>query len=117
MQQRYAMSEKKNSKDDKIIVWVDPDLLDIIPAFLQNRKEDICSILEALEIEDYETIRILGHSMKGSGGGYGFHVITDIGRSLEEAAKKKDDDEIKKWIGELSHYLERVRWFADSSAP
>lgn len=117
MQGRHAMSEKKNGKDDHIIVRVDPDLIDIIPPFLENRKKDIHSILEALKIEDYETIQILGHSMKGSGGGYGFHVITDIGRSLEEAAKKKDTDAIKKCLKDLSHYLERVRWSADNSVP
>lgn len=110
------MCENETGKDDKMIVRVDPDLLDIIPTFLENRKKDIRSILEALGNNDYETIRILGHSMKGSGGGYGFDVITDIGRSLEEAAKEKNADEVKKWIEELSSYLEHVTWSADSPA-
>ena len=33
--------------------------------------------------------KLLGHSMKGSGEGYGFDTISEIGRFLEEAAKKK----------------------------
>ena len=46
--------------------------------------------------------------MKGAGGGYGFDAITDIGQSLEQAAKAPDPDEIRKLAGELSTYLDRV---------
>ena len=92
----------------KITVKIDPDLEDIVPNFLQNRQKDITSIQKALEGKNFETIRILGHSMKGAGGGYGFDAVTDMGRSIEQAAKDHDQEEIKKWIEELSLYLERV---------
>ena len=46
--------------------------------------------------------------MRGAGGSYGFHVITDIGAALEEAAETADTDASRKWVGELSSYLERV---------
>jgi hypothetical protein len=46
--------------------------------------------------------------MKGAGGGYGFDTITDIGKSLEDAAKEKNTKEIRKRVGELLDYLERV---------
>ncbi|HSE83758.1 MAG TPA: Hpt domain-containing protein [Thermodesulfobacteriota bacterium] len=93
---------------EKIIVHIESDLKELIPGYLKNRYKDIESISEALEQDDYESIRLLGHSMKGSGGGYGFNVITDIGRSLEQAAKDKDADEIRKWVNELSVYLELI---------
>ncbi len=99
---------KRNSESGPIIVKVDPDLEDIIPGFLQNRQGDIEAALDALEKSDYETIRILGHNMKGAGGGYGFEVITDIGSAIEEAAKNNDADEIRKSLGELSTYLEQI---------
>jgi hypothetical protein len=81
--------EEKSEKvqEEKILVHVDPDLMDLIPEYLENMKGNIRSILNALEKGDYETIRILSHSMKGSGGGYGFDPITHIGRFIEEAAK------------------------------
>ena len=92
----------------KIIVPVDPDIAEIIPGFLENRFKDVKSMLEALEQGDHETIRILGHSMKGAGAGYGFEAVTDIGASLEQSALAKDSEQIRKLIGELSGYLERV---------
>ncbi len=103
------MTQNADAKPDKkIVVDVDSDIEDLIPGFLENRQEDVKSIYDALEKEDYETIRILGHSMKGVGGGYGFDEITDIGRSIEESAEGKNQEEVKKWVINLSNYLDRV---------
>jgi len=92
----------------KIIAHVDRDLEDLIPGYLENRQKDIKSILVSLGREDYENIRIIGHSMKGSGGGYGFDDITIIGKSIEEAAKAKNYQAIKRYVYELSIYLENL---------
>jgi len=95
-------------RDEKIIVQVDAELEDLIPGFLENRRKDVKTLEQALGKGEYETIRKLGHTLKGAGGGYGFGTITDIGRSLENAAKEKNDEEIRKWVGELSNYLQSV---------
>ena len=76
--------------------------------FLVNRRADVQKLEDALQSADYEGVRILGHNMKGVGGGYGFDAITDIGMSLEQAAKEKDAREIRKQAEALSNYLERV---------
>ncbi|MDY6856080.1 MAG: Hpt domain-containing protein [Thermodesulfobacteriota bacterium] len=94
---------------EDIIAYVDADLEDLVPGFLENRQEDIRTIREALKNNDYETIRILSHSMKGSGGGYGFDQVTNIGEALEQAAKDRNDEEIRKRVDELSNYLEHVQ--------
>ena len=99
---------ERNNDSGPIIVKVDSDLEDIIPGFLQHRQSDIEAIADALDKGDYETIRILGHNMKGAGGGYGFEVITDIGRAIEQAAANNDEAEIKKSLSELSMYLEQI---------
>ncbi len=92
----------------KTVVRVDKDLEDLIPGYLENRQKDIKSILICLGREDYESIRIIGHSMKGSGGGYGFDEITALGKSIEDAAKEKNYEAIKKNAYELSIYLESI---------
>ncbi len=96
------------AEDEKIVVHINPDLEDLIPEYQENRHRDIQSISEALQKGDYETIRILGHNMKGSGEGYGFEAITAIGRSIEQAAKDRNPQEINRQIQELSSYLEKV---------
>jgi HPt (histidine-containing phosphotransfer) domain-containing protein len=99
----------KSKPDEEIIVHADPEIGDLIPGFLDNRRKDVKAIEEALESGDFEIIRVLGHSMKGAGGSYGFDAITDIGKALEEAAKKENAAEIQKLADRLSAYLKRVR--------
>jgi HPt (histidine-containing phosphotransfer) domain-containing protein len=99
------MAEQRSGK---IMVHVDPDLADLIPGYLANRQKDIVAISVAIEKKDLETIRILGHSMKGSGGGYGFDAITDIGAALEKAAQEGREEVIRREIIRLEDYLHDV---------
>lgn len=94
--------------EEKITVRIDPDIKELIPNYLNNRHKDVQSILAALDKKDFDAIHILGHSMKGSGEGYGFNLITQIGSALEEAGLGKNPGKIKKSIDELSNYLGRV---------
>ncbi|HNS14238.1 MAG TPA: Hpt domain-containing protein [Syntrophorhabdaceae bacterium] len=94
---------------DDNTISIDKDLEDLIPGYLENRRRDIASIEEALRKNDFETIRILGHSMKGSGGGYGFAAITEIGKRIEEAAKNMDKKVIMEQVEELSTYLHNIK--------
>lgn len=94
--------------EEKITVHVDPDIADLIPGFLENRRADIRMIDQALTRGDLELIRGIGHSMKGAGGSYGFDAITDIGKAIEEGAKRGDVEAINRAVRELSSYLDRV---------
>ena len=94
--------------EDKIIVNIDPDLEDLIPTFLQNRHNDIDSMRTALTEDNFDTIRIIGHSMKGAGGGYGFDPITEIGGEIEHAALAKDKTVIEAGVVKLADYLARI---------
>ena len=96
------------SQRETVLVKIDPDLEDLIPGYLRNREKDIKTMTDALETGNFDTIRILGHSMSGSGGGYGFERITDIGRYLEQSAKDLSPEEVRKGIKDLVEYLTRV---------
>ncbi|MBF0329132.1 MAG: Hpt domain-containing protein [Nitrospirae bacterium] len=93
---------------EKIIVKVDPDIADLVPGYIDNRHRDIGLLSEALAKNDYDGLRKIGHDLKGSGSGYGFDKITEMGRTLESAAKSGDGTEIKKLIDELTDYLDRL---------
>ena len=70
-------------------------------------------MLDALDRGDFATVESLGHGMKGAGGSWGFQGITDIGAALEQAAESADTDASRKWVGELSRYLDRVEIVSD----
>lgn len=102
------MEERPAKARDKVVVYVDGEIEDLVPGYLENRRRDVKALREALAREDYEAIRVLGHSMKGTGGGYGFAAITEIGRALEQAAGARDADAVQEWTDELLGFLERV---------
>ncbi|RMF67291.1 MAG: Hpt domain-containing protein [Calditrichaeota bacterium] len=91
------------------VVYVDADLEDLIPEFLENRHADVVMISELLTCGNLGEIQRLGHSMKGSGGGYGFDEITRIGAAIEEAAKATDLEAVRRLNHELSRYLSNVK--------
>jgi len=93
---------------DPIVVRANPKLADLIPGFLQNRRQDVAAILEALDQNQFAIVENLGHGMKGAGGSWGFQDITDIGAALERSAENADNEGSRKWVNELSRYLDRV---------
>ncbi len=94
--------------EERIAVKVDADLKELIPGFLQTRHDDVAAIAAALEKGDWNAVYIMGHSMKGSGGGYGFDEISEIGAVIETAAKAKDAAAVKSGAVRLSDYLGRI---------
>jgi HPt (histidine-containing phosphotransfer) domain-containing protein len=103
-----AIKDHSSSRKDTILVHANPKFADLIPGFLQNRRQDVIAMLAALDRGDFETVESLGHGMKGAGGSWGFQPITDIGAALEEAAQSADTDASRKWVGDVSRYLDRV---------
>lgn len=102
------MTTNGTKQEDKKIVIVDSELKDIVPGFLDDWKKEVRSMQEALKKGDYEFIRSIGHNMKGTGGACGFDAITEMGISLEEAAKVMDQERIEITFDKLSSYLHRV---------
>ena len=96
------------SPQPPITVTIDPDLEDIIPTFLANRRKDLHTIRTALTEKEFETIGVLGHRMKGDGGGYGFHAISEIGGAMEMAAGRRDQPAIERSLAQLEDFLARV---------
>lgn len=93
---------------NRIIVEIDRDFQDIVPQYLGNRRDDIVKIRSYVEAENYQPVRRLAHQMKGSGGGYGFDRITDIGAMMEQAAAEENAEEIINQVLDLEDYLNRV---------
>ena len=90
------------------VVRVDPALESLVPRFLENRRRDLVALKGALGDEDYTTIQTIGHAMKGTGGGYGFHAISALGKELEDCGKSKDGVGASQWVEALEGYLAGV---------
>lgn len=93
---------------DAIRVPIPAGIERLVPGYLASRKAEVPVFRSALESGDYETIRVLGHNLKGSGNPYGFATLSHIGGSLESAARTQSSDEIRRQIAALGDYLARV---------
>ena len=78
------------------------------PAYLENCRQNAIVMQKAMDQGDFETVAILGHNLRGSGGGFGFQAITDLGAGLEQACADSDLDGARKLLSDLSRYLDNV---------
>ena len=79
-----------------------------MPAYLDKRRADVLSYRGALAVGDFETIRMLGHKMKGTGAGYGFEALTSLGAAIERAAQNQDAAAVRKTVSEVALFLDSV---------
>ncbi|MBS0170368.1 MAG: Hpt domain-containing protein [Nitrospira sp.] len=102
------MSHNPEAGQAIIRVAISQDLEPLVPGFLANRRRDLATIEACLKQGDLQTIGILGHRMKGDGGGYGFDQISAIGDRLEQAAIAHDAATIATQITHLADFLAKV---------
>ncbi len=93
---------------DRIPIKIDPDLKELVPGFLDNRRKDVDKLKGCLAEGAFEEIRLIGHSMKGVGGGYGFDAITEFGAEIERAAMREDEAMVRSYTERLDDFLRRV---------
>ncbi len=55
---------------------------------------------------DFNSLRVSGHSLKGSGGCFGFSELTELGRQLEHHAGAADAASCREQVDALTRYLE-----------
>jgi HPt (histidine-containing phosphotransfer) domain-containing protein len=89
-------------------VQVLAELRELAPRFLAHRRGDADCLREALDREDFEAVRAIGHTMKGSGSAYGFDDITTLGAEIERLARAGDAQALDATVTRLIEYLENV---------
>ncbi len=80
-------------------------LADRAPAYLESCRRNVVTIREALDRSDFDTVAVLGHNMRGSGGAFGFQPISELGGALERGATDADIEAAGKALTQLTDYL------------
>jgi HPt (histidine-containing phosphotransfer) domain-containing protein len=94
--------------EERPVAYVDAVLAPLVPKYLERRRADIVTAREAVGSGDFGAISVIGHGMKGSGGGYGFDQVTECGGDLEAAAQAQDAVAVLGTLERLEHYLDAV---------
>lgn len=93
---------------ERIPVKLSADMAKLAPDFLAKRQKDVDKIDQALRGAKLDSVRVLGKSMKGTGAVYGFDIIAEIGKDLEEAATNREHERLRQSLEQLKDFLERV---------
>lgn len=80
-------------------------IAEILPQYFALCRRDLLNLQSALERNDFEQIRVLGHNLKGSGGAYGFPELSEIGLALETSGKRHDREIAKAEVERLGEFL------------
>lgn len=94
---------------EPIVERIDPALEELMDRFFANSSKDLEEMQAVLAAGDFETLARLGHTAKGTGYGYGFRGMGDIGQELECAAKIENSDECAAQIERMGYYLANVK--------
>ncbi len=85
-----------------------PDFAELIIAFVNGAADFRARAQAAIETEDISSLQTLAHQMKGAGGGYGFDIVSDVGRDLEAAARAGDMNRILTAHAAIDDVLSRL---------
>jgi signal transduction histidine kinase len=92
----------------RIRVLIEAGMEDVVPSYLNKRRKEISQYRQALANHDFDSIRMLGHKMRGTGAGYGFEELTSIGAEIEQSALTKNVFDIIATIDKLARYIDCV---------
>ena len=73
--------------------------------YINHTFKELKSIRENINSTTFDSLRTFGHNIKGSGGMYGFNEITEMGATIESAAKDENMDQIKSNFDKLETFL------------
>lgn len=92
-----------------LIEYIDQDLEGLMERFFEVSRRDLDIMYGALDEGDYDSLIRLGHTAKGTGFGYGFTGMGNIGHAIELAAKAQDPDAIRSQLAVLADYIDTVK--------
>jgi len=92
----------------RIVVAVEEGMEDVVPGYLEKRRGEVAVYAAALAQNDFDSIRNMAHKMKGTGSGYGFPVLTELGGAMEKAALNKDATQLRESLNRLAVYIESI---------
>ena len=102
------MSKQKRSKEKKFVVHLEGETEKYVSRYLKDIQKDRVRCMHWIRKKDFEKIEKFAHTLKGSGGAMGLERLSEFGRALEKAVRRKSLSAIKKWAGKISYYLDSL---------
>lgn len=86
-----------------------PKLHSIVEKFVARLEEQLKTMADAWQKQDYQALADLAHWLKGSAGSVGFAQFTEVAAQLESFAKERKGDKVPALLAELNQLYTRIR--------
>ena len=80
----------------------DPEMAMILGDFIGRLNGQVAAMRQAYDDDRYEELQRLAHRLKGAGGSYGYPLLTDASKKLEDACKARDGNSAKTAIDDIA---------------
>jgi signal transduction histidine kinase/DNA-binding NarL/FixJ family response regulator/PAS domain-containing protein len=102
---RYARVPVVPSAAPPRTIPISEQVMALVPQYLASKEKQIEEARAALVSRDFGPIRRFGHNLKGTGRGYGFPPIEEMGREIEQAAMEADPNRIAEQLDALHRFV------------
>ena len=99
---RYARLKSARQQES---AGLDEGIAALVPKYIASKPKQIEEAQACLAVKDFEPIQRFGHNLKGTGRGYGFPPIEEMGRKLEKAAADQDEASISEQLENLRRFV------------
>jgi CheY-like chemotaxis protein len=99
---RYAHS-KRVCRPERAVIAEGVEAL--VPKYLASKPRQIDEARACLASKNFEPIQRFGHNLMGTGRGYGFPPIEEMGREIEKAAAQRDEAGIAEQLEALHRFV------------
>ena len=106
-----SMADQNQNPDGDIgsnLVREDASFAELVMQFVAGLSERVTRMEEAIRAADFDALQVAAHQLKGSGGGYGYPILTERAAQLERHARNQALDQCVEAIEELKTICERV---------
>lgn len=87
----------------------DPEFQELIRSYLDYLMDSLVTFKMNCVNRNYSEIRKFAHNLKGSGGGYGFDDLTQLGSDISSATKSEDAKKLDSLVKELEDLIMKKR--------
>lgn len=94
--------------NEKIKIDIDVDLQDLIPRFIENRKNEIQLLHKLVSENDIPAVAQLAHKIKGTAAGYGFSHLSNLASEMELAARNNDPYPLVSIVTEMNDHFDNI---------
>jgi hypothetical protein len=102
---RYARAPGVSSVSLPRTIPISEQVMALVPQYLASKEKQIEEARAALDSRDFGPIRRFGHNLRGTGRGYGFPPIEEMGREIELAAVEGDPSRIGEQLDALRRFV------------